>query len=100
MKDKNGLYSYSPTIAITHSLNGGFFIGPNPVADKIYLRHPVASSKAVIEVFSNDGRLLVRKKVVANAKQTSIDVSNIPAGAYRLVYTINNNKTTISFLKQ
>ena len=100
MVDKDGRHSYSPTIVLAPAANGLIVVAPNPVSDKLLLRHPANADNATVQIFSKDGRLLHQQSASQNLQQTVIDVSRLPGGTYQLVYSENNKKNTIQFVKQ
>jgi hypothetical protein len=78
------------------NLTGGLAIYPNPVKDKLYIRHSDSQLDA-LEIVDISGRLLVREE---NFTGKSIDVSQLEKGIYLLRVTVNGKVSVHKFIKQ
>ena len=102
MVDKNGSFSYSPTVRInfkqaTVALN----ILSNPVT-KGMLRYNITGlstdRKAEVSIIDFNGRLMY-KTIQPGLSTNDINVSSLSAGMYKLVIKINDVQLQQSFLK-
>ena len=72
---------------------------PNPARNSINVNHSTAEKGAKMQVFGINGQLLMTKTVPENAFLTTIDISNLAAGPYVLVYLNGTDKKAIRFEK-
>lgn len=89
IEDKDGSVRYSKMVRLQASISGGFNVWPNPVTagSGIIVQHPVVKSKAVITIYTLEGKMLLQYPVPAEAVQTSLNSGLLQAGLYRLLYT-------------
>jgi len=89
IEDKDGSVRYSKMVRLQANISGGFNVWPNPVTagSGIIVQHPVAKSKAVITIYTLEGKMLLQYPVPAEAVQTSLNSGLLHAGLYRLLYT-------------
>jgi len=73
-------------------------IYPNPTADFITLIHP--ATQGSILIYDTFGRLIL-KNSASSSKKTTLNLKSLPAGFYSLQwYGKDNNKQSISFIRQ
>jgi len=63
---------------------------PNPVKDFVLIELPVSVSKANMEIVSMEGRIVHSQGI--NSNKTTIDVSKIPTGMYRVNMMLENDR--------
>lgn len=73
---------------------------PNPVHDQLVMTHPKAEAGATLQVIGIDGRQLFTQNIQQGALQTSVNVSKLIAGNYRVVLNMNGLRQSKSFLKK
>jgi hypothetical protein len=77
-------------------------ISPNPASNWVNVTAQLASGTAIgqatVEVFHADGRL-IQTQTVANAASFQLDVSNLPAGVYRMAIQGGAGRLDGSFSK-
>jgi hypothetical protein len=82
---------------------GSMVISPNPAANWVnvtaMLKSGVDIGQATVKIYHADGRLLLTQ-MVANAANFQLDVSNMPAGVYRLSLQSGAGRLEGSFSKQ
>ncbi len=85
--DIDGAYKYSTTIKVA-GLNPDKRIQLYPVPAKgvINVQHETAPSKGVITLAGLEGRILIRKEVLANTQQTNLNVAALSPGIYIIRY--------------
>ena len=77
--------------------DSGFNIYPNPVNDQLYIRFPESSSKALLSVYDQSGRMILQQ---AHQSGTALDVSGLPEGIYQLSVQDGVKRMVTSFVKQ
>jgi len=77
--------------------NAGFNIYPNPVNDRLYIRFPELSSKALVSVYDQNGRIILQQ---SHQSGTALDVSGLPEGIYQLAVQDGEKRMVTSFVKQ
>lgn len=70
-------------LAVKDSSISLFYIYPNPVKDILYFSEPIKS----IELYSSEGRLLIKKKSISN-----LNMKDLPLGNYILNILDSDNK--------
>lgn len=100
MADKDGSAAYSKIISVNNASDNALQLLPNPVRTRLTVNHPKAAAGAVMQIVSMDGKKVLLQTVSAGSLQTTVDVSVLPAGVYRLLYTSQKTSTTTNFLKQ
>ena len=78
------LFNISSNVGIQKVENeGNFYIYPNPVVDRVYIRSDNEVIKK-IEIMDVQGRILKIEKVANSKKEISIDMTDYVAGSYLL----------------
>lgn len=91
--------SYSNTVIVKRGLNAtGLVIVQNPVKEQLIFRHPSAKN-GLYEVVDFSGRLFMKGNVPVGNVQTSLSVSQLPAGSYVLRYYDGTLQFAEKFLK-
>ena len=88
--DKDGSYVYSRIVLLRNKLNEtGYVVFPNPANNILQLSSPYnVSRNTIIELYDATGRRLLTKKM--NASTEEINTSLLPAGAYLLKISHND----------
>ncbi len=97
--DKDGSFSYSKVIVINTKPTSAISVYPNPAGETLTLTHTRAINKAVVEIYSVDGKRINTYHVQPSAIQSTIDVSELVKGTYMLIYSDGVNKTSSKFIK-
>jgi hypothetical protein len=89
MMDKDGYFDYSKVIIINRSetTGAGISLYPNPASSYIVVNHPFALGNEQLQVVSQQGNILLQKKITAGSFQTRVDLPSLPKAAYQLVWT-------------
>ncbi len=72
---------------------------PNPAKNTITINHSVAEGGSSILIYSINGALVLTKTIAQNSFITTLNVSNLAAGAYSIVYLNGNDKKAVLFEK-
>ncbi len=72
---------------------------PNPAKNTITINHSVAEVGSSILIYSINGALVLTKTIAQNSFITTLNVSNLVAGAYSIVYLNGNDKKAVLFEK-
>jgi hypothetical protein len=104
VKDKDGKGQYSKTILIqANDKPNAFKVRPNPARDVIYIQLPGGGMQetASLQIVDAAGKMYPGKKVQlgTNTIQTTIDISQLPPGNYRLLLQGKENNSYQSFVK-
>lgn len=73
---------------------------PNPVQSRLIMQHPVAETGAAVQLVSIDGRVLFTQNIQQGAVQTTINVSKLLPGNYMVVFNMNGERQSKSFIKK
>lgn len=86
-KDGFELGTYTPVIDVDNEVFTSIQLAPNP-AYKGYTiaRHPSVSRKAVIQIYSMEGRKQIQVDIPILTKKTEIALTGIPAGHYLIIW--------------
>ena len=91
---------HSQVIQIQFSSIQPLIIYPNPVGAVLHTVHEKALQGAVVEIYSKDGRLVQRWQIKNDDLINDIAVSNLPGGAYYLVFVNGDVVRFADFIKQ
>ncbi len=99
--DKDGSFRYSKVVTIKAEASGltTVKIFPNPVTTSFTVSYPAASEKATLSIVSADGKRIAEYIVAVGSIQRSVDVSELGAGQYFIIYKNGNQTTSGSFIK-
>lgn len=90
--DFDGRSKYSPTIKVNAKEQAGASIQlyPVPSNNLVTVQHNKSSAKAVITLYSAEGRLIQIVPTVTNTLQTQVNVSGLVRGVYIVKYDDGN----------
>ena len=100
MIDKDGTITYSQIVGVNGGEKGVLLVYPNPVKNELKVLHSKAVSNASIEIFSTEGKMLLRQSIAAAAQQTTLNVDKLSAGSYTLKLMNGSEVNIIRFTKQ
>ena len=100
MVDRDGKFKYSNVISLNTKIKSGLSVYPNPAVGSITINHGKLNDGAVISIVAADGKLIISNKIVLGAVQTTIDVSKLTRGTYRVIAGDATDKNSIGFMKQ
>ena len=72
---------------------------PNPAKNTITVNHSVAEVGSSIMIYTITGALVLTKTIAQNSFITTLNVSNLAAGTYSIVYLNRNDKKAVRFEK-
>ncbi len=98
--DKDGAIRYSQVVKISSIGKSGFSVRPNPADASITIEHPVVKGWATIQILLNDGRQVAAYTVQEGCSQTSMNVSQLYSGNYRLVFENGTTRLSTILLKK
>ncbi len=99
--DKDGSTKYSNiiTVRVSDLLVTRLTVFPNPVATHCSVSYPVATTKASVSIYREDGSKVGEYAIAIGSTQRSIDVSSLNSGHYFMVYRNNHKTITGTFIK-
>lgn len=71
---------------------------PNPVHDKVYVKHPASPVESHITLTDRMGKLVKMIDVPANTQETEVNVKGLTLGIYEVIWTDGSNKLRQSLL--
>lgn len=95
---KDGTSLYSDVLAVKGVIKLNVY--PNPVQNQLVLQHPVAEAGSTVQLVGIDGRQLFTQNIQAGAAQTTVNVSKLIPGNYMLVFNMNGQRQSKSFIKK
>lgn len=99
--DVNGSFSYSQIITVvTAASRLALNVFPNPAVSSLQVRRPPGTGTGVYQVRNMQGTVLVQQPVVAGAVQQRIDVQQLAAGVYWLVWSDGSQQIAGTFVKK
>jgi PKD repeat protein len=99
IKDQNNCSSmseqfyYSSTGILSQTKNKEMSVYPNPAYDMINISLP-ESTKGNIRIYNSAGQCVLVMSADNNAEVSNVNISNLSAGNYNVVYTEINGKST------
>lgn len=99
--DKDGSFTYSKTISLNTQLMADIKVYPNPAQQYLSLVVKASNQPSHITIVDAAGMIVQQTKMAAGVVQTTIDISGLPKGTYRVA--INNaasGSQTAAFIKQ
>lgn len=101
MTDKDGSITYSSVISINNSLLSSKLVAyPNPFKENLTINHTKSSANDFIRILNIDGRIINSYRVEPDAKQTTINVSELIRSQYLLQYVGKQGTSTILINKK
>ncbi len=101
MTDKDGSITYSSVISINNSLLSSKLVAyPNPFTENVTINHTKSSANDFIRILNIDGRIINSYRVEPDAKQTTINVSELIRSQYLLQYVGKEGTSTILINKK
>jgi hypothetical protein len=98
--DIGGSFKYSVVVTILKKDNlDKTIIAPNPVKDVLHVVEPAETFITNAEVFSIEGKLILRKTINADVQVFSIPVLNLPAAKYILKVNYKGETKSYQFIK-
>ena len=85
---KGGKSVYSNVVLLSNKTTTTYTVYPNPARNSITVTHAMASANATIDIYAIDGRKVYSSLVAEGLSSSRVDVSNLKAGTYRLIYSI------------
>jgi hypothetical protein len=73
---------------------------PIPVQNQLIMQHPVAEAGSTVLLVGIDGRQLFTQNIQTRAVQTTINVSKLIPGNYMVVFNMNGQRQSKSFIKK
>lgn len=85
-------------VGIEDHLAQRFSIYPSPVTDVLYLEFETLMENAVVNIFSDIGKLVKSVKVPMNTEKINIEVTDLSSGSYYCVLRNSNFNQALKFL--
>lgn len=98
--DLDGAFKASEIVAVTNKSNIALSVYPNPVDQTLNINHPSTSATASIRILSLDGKVVLEKSLSANLTTTDLDVSQLNAGSYLVLFQDQAEKSSLKFIKK
>lgn len=98
MTSKDGTKTVSDVLKVDGVIRINIY--PNPVTDQLLVQHPAAEAGAAMQVVGVDGRRLLSQPVAEGAVQTRVSVNKLIPGNYFVIYSVNGQRQSKSFIKQ
>ncbi len=98
--DNDGAFKHSNIVSVSNRAKGKLSVYPNPAMEVITLTHDKAATKAMINIYTLDGKKVIAQQPNINATQTSIQVAHLIRGGYLLMLRNGTQTSTIRFLKK
>jgi Secretion system C-terminal sorting domain len=99
MVDKDGTIKYSYILMYNNKQLLTLSVYPNPVVNTIVITHPKITEGAMLQILSAEGKLIKNIPVQVGTTQSTSDIGNLPKGSYLIMFTSNDGKTTVRFVK-
>ncbi|MEP7106890.1 MAG: T9SS type A sorting domain-containing protein [Ferruginibacter sp.] len=102
--ERSGRISYSPVAVVKNTAIGtaSLKVFPNPTSDNLQIEvKSMLNKKAFVSVINSAGMIMQSGQYSFNNQAVlSIDIKKLPAGKYYIRTTIDNEETTIAFVKE
>jgi hypothetical protein len=95
---KDGVKVTSDVLAVKGVMKLNVY--PNPVQNSLVMQHPVVEAGATVQLVGIDGRQLFTQNIQQGAVQTTINVSKLIPGNYRVVFNMNGQRQSKAFIKK
>jgi hypothetical protein len=96
--DKDGAKVTSDVLAVKGVIKLNVY--PNPVQNQLVMQHPLAEAGATVQLVGIDGRQLFTQNIQKDAVQTTINVSKLVPGNYMVVFNMNGQRQSKTFIKK
>ena len=93
--DFDGKSKYSIIIRINSNVNGlsSLQVYPQPAFEQVTIQHNKATEKAILTLYSSDGKIIMQKLAMPNTLQTQLNIGSINSGLYMVRYDDGSGKT-------
>jgi hypothetical protein len=78
---------------------GSLKVYPNPVSDRLMVRHPKAKEGAFITIYTNTGQLVATYRAKPGQTLTSVNMFHMSSGSYLLKFSNGQEQKTVGFVK-
>ena len=95
---KDGLSLYSDVLAVQGVMKINVY--PNPVQNQLVMQHPQAEAGSFVQLVGIDGRQLSTQNIQQGAVQTTVNVSKLIPGNYLVIFNMNGQRQSKSFIKK
>ena len=100
--DFDGKSKYSIIIRINSNVNAlsSLQVYPQPAFEQVTIQHNKATEKAMLTLYSADGKIIMQKLALPNTLQTQLNIGSINSGLYMVRYDDGTGKVqTKSLIK-
>lgn len=73
-------------------------VSPNPADDQAVIKYPAANNNTYIRILDVTGRQVLQLKLAVNSKQTTVKLSRLPAGMYKICWSDGKRQLVRSLL--
>ena len=93
-EDFDGKTKYSAIIKLFGKENvlNSLQVYPQPAFEQVTIQHNKATEKAMLTLYSAEGKIIMQKLAMPNTQQTQINMSNLKSGLYMLRYDDGSGK--------
>jgi hypothetical protein len=90
--DIDGKSKYTPIVKVVPAkqVSAQIQLYPMPAHDQVYIQHEKAPPRAMITIYTMDGKQVRTVMAIPTTYQTYINIANLPAGMYILKYDDGN----------
>lgn len=92
------LFVNARTITATGTTRASFILYPNPASKYVIWQQPVTSHRTRLQLVDMTGRVVKQVVVGSNTPQTTIPLSGLQPGVYKLMWTNGQNKLSRTLL--
>lgn len=98
-RDNDGKYTYSDVKSVTVSgINLAMY--PNPSTNELVVNHEYAKKSTPIKIVCLDGKTVFKTNTYVGTSSTTLNIANLAAGTYLLVYDTGGKSKSQKFIKQ
>lgn len=93
-EDFDGKTKYSAIIKLfgKETVLNSLQVYPQPAFEQVTIQHNKAAEKAILTLYSAEGKIIMQKLAMPNTQQTQINMSNLNSGLYMLRYDDGSGK--------
>lgn len=101
IKNNNGKFTYSQILSVIFSSNSEkvIHISPNPSVDFITITLPKMGAGVKLKIINSQGQIVKVITLADNISQSLIDVKQLPAGLYTLLWSFKEKRQSLLFIK-